>query len=113
MLTAEVIGTGRTTGEVRPARCKMGWNCAAGAGQGSRDGDYAAMEATVAPCCLPVGLDFGYSAVSRGRMGLPYGKCQINVSGLARLPMAIFCTIIKMRVMTLQKTEFQVIEEFY
>ncbi len=58
MLAAEVIGTGRTTGEVRPARCKIGWNCAAGAGQGSRDGDYPAMEATVAPCCLPVGLDF-------------------------------------------------------
>ena len=77
MLTAEVIGTGRTTGEVRPARCKIGWNCAAGAGQGSRDGDYPAMEATVAPCCLPVGLDFGYSAVSRGRMGLPYGKCRL------------------------------------
>jgi len=77
MLTAEVIGTGRTTGEVRPARCKMGWNCAAGAGQGSRSGHYAAMEATVAPCCVPVGLDFGYSAVSRGRMGLPYGKCQL------------------------------------
>ena len=81
MLTAEVIGTGRTTGEVRPARCKIGWNCAAGAGQGSRDGDYAAMEATVAPCCLPVGLDFGYSAVSRGRMGLPYGKCQFIAFG--------------------------------
>ena len=67
MLTAEVIGTGQTTGEVRQPRCKMGWNRAAGAGQGSRDGDYAAMEATVAPFCLPVRLDFGYSAVSRGQ----------------------------------------------
>jgi hypothetical protein len=74
MLTAEVIGPGRTTGEVRPARFKMGWNCSAEAGQDSRDGDYAAMKAPVAPCCLPVDLDFGYSAVSWEWMGLPYGK---------------------------------------
>ncbi len=42
------------------------WNCAAGAGQGSLDGDYASMDATVAPCWLPLGLDFGYSAVIKG-----------------------------------------------
>jgi uncharacterized protein len=78
---------------MRPARCKMGWNCAAGDGRGSRDGDYAAMEATVASCCLPVGLDFGYSAVSRGRMGLPYGKCRFNMVPMLRLP-ALFGLLI-------------------
>ena len=82
MLTAEVIGTGQTTGEVRPPRCKMGWNRAAGAGQGSRDGDYAPMEATVAPFCLPVRLDFGYSAVSRGRTCAANGKCRFILDPL-------------------------------
>lgn len=38
MLTVEVVGTGRTTGEVRPQRCKMGWKRVPGDHQGGRGG---------------------------------------------------------------------------
>jgi len=80
MLTARGFRSVGSTGEIRPPRCKMGLNRAAGGHEGSRGGDYAAMAATIAAFRLPVGPEFGYSGVNQGRMGRPYGKCQLRLS---------------------------------
>lgn len=90
LLTAGSIRTRRATGEVRPCRCKMGRNCAAGAGHGGRGGEFAAAEAIAAPFRLPVGLGSGYPAVNRGRMGRPSGKSELTEIGRRR-KWSIFC----------------------
>jgi hypothetical protein len=72
-----IVG-GRATGEVRPPRCEMSWNRAAGDHQGGRGGDHAAMAASITPFRIPVGLEFGYSGVNQGRVGRPYRKCRFK-----------------------------------
>ena len=77
MLTTRGFSKVGSTGEMRPPRCKMGWNRAAGDHQGGRGGDHAAMDAAIAQFGLLVGPEFGYSGVSQGRMGRPSGKCRL------------------------------------
>ena len=79
MLTTRGFSKVGSTGEMRPPRCKMGWNRAAGDHPGDRGGDHAAMDAAIAQFGLLVGPEFGYSGVSQGRMGRPSGKCRFNM----------------------------------
>ncbi|TNC95184.1 MAG: hypothetical protein FD119_2605 [Stygiobacter sp.] len=80
MLTAEVVVTARTAGEVRPSRNKTGWNHDAGDLKAGRGGVHAAMVDTIAPFRLTVGPEFGYSGVNKVRMGHPSGKCRLILS---------------------------------
>ena len=75
MLTVDVVGTGRTTGNVRPNRSKMGWKRVPGDHQGGRGGKFAAAEAITTAIHLSIGRKFAYSAVNRGRIGRLSGKC--------------------------------------
>ena len=75
MLTVDVVGTGRTTGDVRPNRSKMGWKRVPGDHQGGRGGKFAAAEAVTTAIHLSIGRKFAYSAVNRGRFGRLSGKC--------------------------------------
>lgn len=84
MLTVDVVGTERTTGNVRPNRSKMGWKRVPGDHQGGRGGKFAAAEAVTTAIHLPIGRKFGYSAVNRGRIGRLSGKCLLMVIVLLR-----------------------------
>ena len=64
MLTAGVDRPGPITGEVRPHRCRTGWNRAAEAGHGHPLGDFVATEAVAESFHLLVGPESSYSAVS-------------------------------------------------
>lgn len=77
MLNAEADRPGRTTGEVRPHRCKTGWNRAAEAGHGPQIGGFAA-EAAAELFHLPVGPISSYSTVRNGWMNRTNGECQFN-----------------------------------
>ena len=79
MLTAEVVDTGRTAGEVRPSRNKTGWNHDAGNHKAGRDGVHAARAAVIARRRLPVRPEFAYYAVNHGRMGRSNGKCRLKL----------------------------------
>ena len=85
MLTAEVFGTGRTTGEVRPPRCKMGRNRAAGAHQGGRGGEHAAMEAAIAPFRLPLDRSLAILALIKAN-GPPIWEMSVDKLVLVTLP---------------------------
>ena len=78
MLTAEVVDTGRTAGEVRPSRNKTGWNHDAGNHKAGRGGVHAARAAVIARLRLPVRPEFAYYTVNHGRMGRSNGKCRIR-----------------------------------
>ena len=78
MLTVDVVGTGRTTGNVRPNRSKMGWKRVPGDHQGGRAGKFAAAEAVTTAIHLQIGRKFAYSAVNRGRIGRLSGKCLLR-----------------------------------
>ena len=80
MLTAEVVDTGRTAGEVRPSRNKTGWNHDAGNHKADRGGVHAARAAVIARLRLPVRPEFAYYAVNHGRMGRSNGKCRVRSS---------------------------------
>ncbi|MEQ9329336.1 MAG: hypothetical protein RJQ21_18795, partial [Rhodospirillales bacterium] len=67
---------GRTTGEVRPHRCKTRWNRTAETGHGRPIGGFAAAEAAAEPFRLPGGPESGYSAVRHGWVSRPNGKCR-------------------------------------
>ncbi|WP_371737958.1 response regulator [Magnetospirillum sp. UT-4] len=79
MLTADVVGTGRTAGEVRPPRCETGWNRVAGDPRSGRGGNHAAANADVLAFRLPVGPIIGYFGVNQGPMVRLSGKCRMNV----------------------------------
>ena len=66
MLTADVVGTGRTTGDVRPNRSKMGWKRVPGDHQGGRGGKFAAAEAVATAIHLPIGRKFYYPLIGGG-----------------------------------------------
>jgi hypothetical protein len=76
MLTAEVVDTERTAGEVRPSRNKTGWNHDAGNHKAGRGGVHGARAAVIARIRLPVRPEFAYYAVNHGRMGRSNGKCR-------------------------------------
>lgn len=80
MLTVDVVGTGRTTGNVRPNRSKMGWKRVPGDHQGGRGGKFAAAEAVTTAIHLSIGRKFAYSAVNRGRIGRLSGKCLLMMN---------------------------------
>ena len=76
MLTAEVVDTERTAGEVRPSRNKTGWNHDAGNHKAGRGGVHGARAAVIARIRLPVRPEFAYYAVNHGRLRRSNGKCQ-------------------------------------
>jgi hypothetical protein len=78
MLTVDVVGTGRTTGEVRPSRNKTGWSHDAGNHKAGWDGVHAARAAVIARRRLPVRPKFDYDTNNHGRMGRSNGKCRIR-----------------------------------
>ena len=78
MLTAEVVDTGRTAGEVRPSRNKTGWNHDAGNHKADRGGVHAARAAVIARLRLPVRPEFAYYTVNRGRMAVQLGNVGLD-----------------------------------
>lgn len=78
MLTAEVVDTGRTAGEVRPSRNKTGWNHDAGNHKADQGGVHAERAAVIARLRLPVRPEFAHYAVNHGRMGRSNGKCRFE-----------------------------------
>ena len=87
MLTAEVVDTERTAGEVRPSRNKTGWNHDAGNHKAGRGGVHGARAAVIARIRLPVRPEFAYYAVNHGRMGRSNGKCRFKDCILALQPL--------------------------
>ncbi len=77
MLTAKGIGTGRTTGDVRPPWDEMAGNRPVEASHGVHGGHHAAAEAIAAPFRLPLGMEPSYSIIYQGRIGRLSGKCRL------------------------------------
>ena len=87
MLTAEVVDTGRTAGEVRPSRNKTGWKHDAENHKAGRGGVHAARAAVIARLRLPAGQNLPTMPSTMGGCAAQMGNVSLgNIADRSIVP---------------------------